>query len=38
MAVFSITLMILRKFISPQTFTVYLKTQCGAKFHFGQID
>ena len=30
--------MILRNFISLRAFTVYMKTHCGLKFHFGQFD
>ena len=30
--------MILRNFISLRTFTVYMETHCGLKFHFDQFD
>ena len=30
--------MILRNFISPRAFAVYMETHCGLKFHFGLID
>ena len=32
------TLKILRNFILRRTFTVYMKTHCSLKFHFGQFD
>ena len=32
------TLKILRNFILRRAFTVYMKTHCGLKFHFGQFD
>ena len=28
--------MIMRNFVSLRAFTVYMKTRCGLKFHFGQ--